>query len=466
VVVRAWPEEKYCALDLHLWSSFDSHEGLKEAIVAGALGGDPTTKSTSSYRIVAGGMFGMPGWKEESKKHGPQLDERCSEEEQADRNEASPKEVKEQALQLSLEVLQGSGLTAVVLCGTKDDGCATLDTVKVGDKFDQVIPIYDAAPEEGEDTLKLTVDKARDTLGNNSQGEKEWIDAVFFDHNSSPLSTFVFQMIWEENHVDDEKLFSVGTTDSKSEIWRRQYLNAIREDIQMDPVFRGLILLNTTSSTLELSITASGDERFMEHLAEAVSSSQAKLPAVTLENRNVVGGYWRDGKQHMCQDDEFSQVAVEEDYDHDDARAQWASQTPLATQTLLQFSNSVDGAPAILSKGDLAVACNEIFATRIGVSTTKIYDDFGGDGVICAGTWETGTAVVSWDGRYQVDLNIFSILDLEELQAVEKEMKTRLPNLGGWLRDIQPRGYGRVVSFKDSMVSTTPSFFNDGNKKY
>ncbi|KAL3936125.1 MAG: hypothetical protein SGBAC_008493, partial [Bacillariaceae sp.] len=70
VVVRLWSEENYCALDIHLWSSFNSHEGLKKAIVVEALGGDLTNKFTSSYRIVAGGMFGLSDWKEESKKHG------------------------------------------------------------------------------------------------------------------------------------------------------------------------------------------------------------------------------------------------------------------------------------------------------------------------------------------------------------------------------------------------------------
>ena len=91
----------------------------------------------------------------------------------------------------------------------------------------------------------------------------------------------------------------------------------------------------------------------------------------------------------------------------------------------------------------------------------KVYDDFGGDGAICAGTWETGTAVVSWDGRYEVDLNIFSTSDLPELQGFESDIKERLTNLGGWLRDIQPRGYGRVVNFKEGMLGKARFFTDD-----
>jgi len=459
VVVRLWSEDKYCALDLHLWSSFDSHEGLKKAIVVGALGGDLMNKSTSSYRIVAGGMFGLSDWKEESKKHGPQLDNLCTEENEPARDQASPMEVQMQALELSVDVLQGTGKTAIVLCAAESTQCSTLGVVKVGAKFDRVIPIYEA--EKGKrNTVDNYIEKATVLLDTELPGETDFVDAVFLDESASELSTYAFRMIMDDGHLDLENFFAFATTDKKTEIWRRQYLDLVRAEIEMDPVFRALVLLNTTSSSLEASITASGDPLFMEHLSEVVSASQEKSAAVTLETRNIIGGLWRGDKQHMCEDDEFSQVIVEDDYNHDDARSQWASQTPLATQTLLQFSNFVDGAPTLLKKDDLVKACAGAFATQKG-SQMKVYDDFGGDGAICAGAWETGTAVVSWDGKYGVDLNIFSTLDLEELQGFEKGIMTSLSSLSGWLRDIQPRGYGRVVSFKESMMPGASNFFSD-----
>ncbi|CAJ1931008.1 unnamed protein product [Cylindrotheca closterium] len=459
VVVRLWSEEKYGALDLHLWRSFDNHEGLKKAIVVDALGGDLMNKSTSSYRIVTGGMFGLPDWREESKKHGPQLDNLCTEDEGPIRDQASPLDVKMQALELSVDVLQGSSLTALVLCGSQSTDCSAMDVVKVGAKFDKVIPIYENEAGSAK-TLDNYVEEAQILLDAELPGEADFIDAVFLDDGTTELSTYVFRMIMDDGHLDLENLFTFATTDKKSEIWRRQYLDLLKGEIEMDPVFRALLLVNTTSSSLEVSITASGDPLFMEHLSDVVSGSQEKSPAVTLETRNIVGGLWRGDKQHMCTDDEFSQVAVEDDYNHDDARSQWASQTPLATQTLLQFSSSMYGELVPVEKDDLIKACAGAFATQKG-SSMKVYDDFGGDGAICAGAWETGTAVVSWDGRYGVDLNIFSTLDLEELQSFEKDIKTSLSSLIGWLRDIQPRGYGRVVSFKESMMPGASNFFSD-----
>ncbi|KAL3931294.1 MAG: hypothetical protein SGBAC_011377, partial [Bacillariaceae sp.] len=398
-------------------------------------------------------------WKEESKKHGPQLDNFCTIDNEPVRDQASAMEVKLQTLELSLDVLQGTGLTAVVLCGAKTTECLALEVVKVGAKFDTVIPIYE--PEKPYvDSIDSYVEEGQALLDTALPGETDLVDAVFLDDGASEISTYGFRMTMDYGHIDLEKVFAVATTDKKSEIWRRQYLELIRAEVEMDPVFRALVLVNTTSSSLEVSITSSGDPLFVEHLSKAVSTAEEKFPAVTLETRNIVGGLWRDGKQHMCEDDEFSQVIVEDDYNHDDARSQSASQTPLATQTLLQFSSMLDATLVLVEKDDLVKACAEAFSTRKGFAM-KVYDDFGGDGAICAGTWETGTAVVSWDGRYGVDLNIFSTLDLEELQQFEKDITTSLSSLSGWLRDIQPRGYGRVVNFKESVMPKTSSFFDD-----
>ena len=54
VVARTFPSHKYVAFDVHLWSSFEKHENIKKALIA-ALG----IRSSSSFRIVAGGMSGV-----------------------------------------------------------------------------------------------------------------------------------------------------------------------------------------------------------------------------------------------------------------------------------------------------------------------------------------------------------------------------------------------------------------------
>ena len=87
-----------------------------------------------------------------------------------------------------------------------------------------------------------------------------------------------------------------------------------------------------------------------------------------------------------------------------------------------------------------------------------VYENFGADGIVCAAIWDAGTAVISWDGRFQVDLNIFSLAGREAIDVFEKEFREKLPSLGGWLRDTQPRGYGRVVNFKEDMAGESNFF--------
>mmetsp|Transcript_11839 Transcript_11839/g.32855 ORF Transcript_11839/g.32855 Transcript_11839/m.32855 type:complete len:830 (-) Transcript_11839:6-2495(-) len=54
VVTRSLPEKSYCAVDVHLWSGFSKLEDAKEALLTAIKSGP---ESSSSFRIVAGGMF-------------------------------------------------------------------------------------------------------------------------------------------------------------------------------------------------------------------------------------------------------------------------------------------------------------------------------------------------------------------------------------------------------------------------
>jgi hypothetical protein len=58
MVPRRWPKEKYCAFDIHLWNRFEKQEDLKKALLS-AVGSPGMEKASSSYRVIAGGMFGV-----------------------------------------------------------------------------------------------------------------------------------------------------------------------------------------------------------------------------------------------------------------------------------------------------------------------------------------------------------------------------------------------------------------------
>jgi hypothetical protein len=244
-------------------------------------------------------------------------------------------------------------------------------------------------------------------------------------------------------------MFIMGTIDSTKQIWKRKIIINIRNTVGVDPVNRAQVLFNTTTSSLELDVTYSGESMFFKHLTNAVSAARERAQDVTVEIRNVIGGKWRPEKRHMCEDDEFSQVIVESDYDNTDAEAQWNDQIPVGTQSVRRWTNMEEGVPKLLTSDEIVQGCNDIFLRRKAAS--QVYDNIGGDGVICCGLWETGEAIISWDGRYQVDFNTFSVNDFEEIDSFEVDVLARFSNLEGWLGDIQPRGYNRVVNFKNEL---------------
>eukprot|EP00957_Ditylum_brightwellii_P117318 8947675-Ditylum_brightwellii.AAC.1 len=74
VVARTEPEHEYVGFDIHLWSSFHKQGDLEIALIT-AMKGD--RKISSSFRIIAGGMFGVSTWMDDEKRRGPSSTEEC-----------------------------------------------------------------------------------------------------------------------------------------------------------------------------------------------------------------------------------------------------------------------------------------------------------------------------------------------------------------------------------------------------
>eukprot|EP00957_Ditylum_brightwellii_P122335 9328999-Ditylum_brightwellii.AAC.2 len=88
----------------------------------------------------------------------------------------------------------------------------------------------------------------------------------------------------------------------------------MRDEILWEPVYRAQFLFNTTSSTLELSITGSGDPYYMKHISEAMETAQKKeSSSSTAEIRNILGGNWRDPLDPIYDKVDVTFTAVKED---------------------------------------------------------------------------------------------------------------------------------------------------------
>eukprot|EP00957_Ditylum_brightwellii_P209360 15361341-Ditylum_brightwellii.AAC.1 len=76
------------------------------------------------------------------------------------------------------------------------------------------------------------------------------------------------------------------------------------------------------------------------------------------------------------------------------------------------------------------------------------YDDLG-DGCVLMATWSEGSVFVLWDGRGHVDINLFAYEGLDSQKVKHFNYLFRSgTTLSTVLYDEQPRGFGRVVSYK------------------
>ena len=368
VAIRTWAEHKYCAFDIHLWSSFEKHEAAKKAVVA-SLGGKMET--TSSYRIVAGGMFGVMTWKDDAKVHGPQLDKLCDRSEAPRRDAPIDPNAVEIALEAGLRLgLDEGPIVAAVVCGDSEAACATIDILKKNDKVGQVVVLMcpeltpdDELVQDGSEIAIACEDGILKTLTESLTGEK-LLGAIVVDSGASRLiGKIVLRMLANSKsrrsmQVLAPNILAIATIDNEeTESWKRNFLNLIRLDIvKLDPVFRAEVLFNTTNHSMELGVTSSGDEQFIHRLVDIVADVEKQNDGLSVEIRRFNGGLWRADEKPIMNDADADQVFSHESYDRVAQMEQWNSQQPLAHQSLFQFETTPlemgDRVHVILKEGD------------------------------------------------------------------------------------------------------------------
>ena len=87
----------------------------------------------------------------------------------------------------------------------------------------------------------------------------------------------------------------------------------------------------------------------------------------------------------------------------------------------------------------------DAFDQLMNGGVTQSYHDLG-DGYVQIGLWESRCIILVWDGRSQVDMNVLST-NVNDVSSFGEALQNHLDHLVIKLRDVQPRGYGRVVNF-------------------
>ena len=130
VIARYYQYYNYIAFDIHLWSAFDKLSTLKLELQSKLK-----SSKVSSYRIVAGGVFGMEDWKEDERNRGPNFYNSCQDTVLMEQD--TEDDVMDTILDKSLDLMDK--MNVLVIC---DQDCSILDTIKSHSNVQTVIPLY------------------------------------------------------------------------------------------------------------------------------------------------------------------------------------------------------------------------------------------------------------------------------------------------------------------------------------
>jgi len=467
VTARLYPETSYVGLDIQLWANFDLMEPARDALIQ-SLGG--TEEGTSSFRIVTGGMSGSPFQESDRSKIGPRMANFRDCEPATTSSPASDgnKSVNlvESGLKGSLEIAE-DGIVAVVICGSKSKECKSLDILKKTpqSKFKTIVPVntcesmQDESDEFSPDVaerMAVCELELSDALG--SIGEKISLLVVddSAEHATGTALLSIFTSVWNRKRLFSQHRF-VALVDSTTDSWRRSLLLLIREKIVYKPMSLVDVVVEDSTDKAKLLILSLHDPDFFVHLKEMVETfNEANGEAANMEVESVFDGLAPPQIGHFN-----PKIFLANDYDPIPAQEQLAGQKSFGRQSLVQFEINTRkyqtmGRPVITSV--LESALTKAISSKEDLQLTTFEDDTSiGNGSISVAFSSDGAthAILSWDGKSHVGVNLFSGDESPKLRqkfidTFVRTLKDAIPATLT-LSDTHPRGTGRVVSFPGHM---------------
>ena len=448
VVARAWPENNYCAFDIHMWSSFGKQESLKKSLLT-AVGS--SSQSSSSFRIAGGGMFGVSTWKEDDMSRGPKFTQDCDEmgsKQGGDISigESSVRVVVEESIR-SLQ--RHSKANAVVLCGAEGEHCSTLSALREHDGIGEVFPIW-ACPLSGTedefDEAKKMFNCEKDIY---TMLAGKSIGTVIVDTTASRESAQIVQSL-AKSAPDRNRLFlndvMVLAISLQEEDWRRIFVDHFREFFDNEPGFKASVLFHNSERFLEMTTFSSGDKHFITHLKEAASNIE-KYTGLTSDIRHVGGVEYE--MQHNFKPSQFFNAT---DYDRTAPYEQWKTQQPTGYQNLFQLEinqKKNKDRTGLTCEGIRSLLDDAMHAINVESEPDEFLEL--GDGCVFVDSWNGGNFVVLFNGRDHVDINLFTYVEDSKLGQKFVKSFTKGSSLEKALHDEMPRGYGRVVNLKNEV---------------
>ena len=481
ITARIWPELSYCALDIQLWGGFQLMDDTKTALIASFGGAE---SSTSSFRLVDGGMYGSSTAQQDLAIIGPRIanTRHCDDDDDDDDDDEieantcndesgtctnpdaaaanrddTEKIMIEEALSLSGETENNNAVVAVI-CGKKGQSCKTFDVLKRSSSIKKILPLY-TCPDSG-DLTDCEVDTFK-TLLNMGKLSLLIIDTSV-EQVMLEILLSIFGDVWNRNRLITSDRFSIvvpATLPTEGQVLRkynrRNFLVLVRQEVVYSPMTLADVVVKTKGKTTtgpaveSMSILSLNDSKFFNNLHGMVSNFN-KRTATAKEIMEVKSVY--DGLVRPQLGPFRPKIFKPDDYDLSAGKEQLAGQKSLGRQSLYQFD--ITNYQSVPSVALPSVMTNSIFGMGWTVKQDiGQYVDGIGDGAVFVGIISGGNVVVVWDGKNHIDVNLFTLDDNEQLRSKfsnqflrHLKMETR-GTVTLALSDTHPRGTGRVVSF-------------------
>jgi len=449
ITTRTWSKEKYCAFDIHLWSSFEKHEDVKKAL----LGTFDSKNESSSFRIVAGGMFGVSTWKVDERNKGPRYTQVCNMEEDKICNNALEEDAMDIVLEESIKLVLESQTSILVICGPQNQSCKSLDVLKNTESEKNIIPIWDCLSIGGmtnrnsKENTNVMFECEIDVLDKLlKEAERAKFGAIVLDENLSFTFASIILRIFKARHEREQILRAntivISLLEEKGDQWRKSFLDRFWTDVFIyEPCFKAEV---TFRSTFEAHIISHGDEHFGARLGKFVKITTERTGLIS-EVRSIHGGEFDTVYNYQP-----SKLWLPKDYDRDSPHEQWKAQKPFGLQTIFQLEKKKGEMSSSQIKDTLEKALLSIESSPTdtdNLPNIKSFDKVG-DGCLLVACWSGGNVNILWDGRQHIDINLFTYAeDFDTSKKFESIFTSHIPKLTTKLRDEQPRGTGRVVNF-------------------
>lgn len=449
IVARKWSALKYCAIDLYLWGGFSKRNDLRRALIDALQ-----SALVSNYRIVVGGMYGSKSEEIDKQEIGVNF----SQNRNCERPTPSVSTINADATKIMVEEIIRVLPTvdvAVVVCGLESkEECLTYDTLLQSSHVTQVFPIWTCPEitsiEIGDEQLYACETKLERALYKIIETTSTFFDALIFDDVVGLPMIQIFDSLLTSNRKSwfERKYILVSPYDNQKAYKGRFLSERYRKHTHGTAVSAGTLVVQAAEEAIAFVVLIAGDEYAFYQLREMEQRLKGQLgTSLNLELRACIGG-----GEWMTGGGEYETYTFGPDmYDSNPAIQQNEEQQSLGRQTVFQMHWNRKDEKATFQK---LLHTLESTLERQGYKADR-FDIFKnvGDGGVAITAFKEGNAILVWDGRATVTVNLF--LYKEEKRWADLFLET-LERLSGHtlkltLRDDQPRGTGRVMNFANEM---------------